>query len=137
MSFQLFTSFKNLLWLPICSLTLCHFSIQRKLLIEVWRANNQDVIYNIRGETTRCYSRYYFFVIIAMMFLYKIFTVDSMMIMFFGTLWLPQIVQYSSQKRQNARSEDSYKLSPGFIISSSLHFLFFPAYLRGCPLNIL
>jgi hypothetical protein len=36
--FQMFSAFKQYLWLVIGSLAVCHFSIQRKFLMEVWRA---------------------------------------------------------------------------------------------------
>jgi len=42
--FQMFAAFKQYLWLVIGSLAVCHFSIQRKMLMEVWRAQNFELI---------------------------------------------------------------------------------------------
>ena len=46
----------------------------------------------MRNSEMRCYSRYYFFVFLFLIGAYKILTIDILMVIFFGTIWIPQII---------------------------------------------
>jgi hypothetical protein len=50
-----------------------------------------------QGARNKCYSRYYFFVLIMVVFMYQLFTTEWFFIAFFGSLWLPQILWYRQQ----------------------------------------
>jgi hypothetical protein len=74
------------------------------MMIEVWKAHNHEIfmLYEVyfNSERSRCYSKYYFFVFMMVIFMYQLFTVDGFLVAFFGTLWIPQIIEY----RRAARS---------------------------------
>lgn len=60
-------------------------------MMEVWKTNNPYQIFR-RNATKGFYGRYYFFVLVTSLLSYKLLTNDMMMFLFFGTLWVPQIV---------------------------------------------
>ncbi len=135
MGLQIFRAFQSYLWLPVASLAVLHFSIQRKMMLEVWKAQNYQIfmVYDVyfNSERNRCQSKYYFFVFMMVIFMYQLFTVDGFLVAFFGTLWLPQILQY----RKHLKDHSYYRLSPGYVLFTSLHSAFFPSYMRLCPVN--
>jgi hypothetical protein len=93
MGLQVYRAFQSYLWLPVAGLAILHFSIQRKMMLEVWKSHNQQIflVYDVyfNSERNRCQSKYYFFVFLMVIFMYQIFTVDIFLVAFFGTLWLP------------------------------------------------
>jgi hypothetical protein len=136
---QVYRAFQTFLWLPVASLAILHFTIQRKMMIEVWKAHNHEIymLYEVyfNSERNRCYSRYYFFVFVMVIFMYQLFSADSFLVVFFGSLWVPQIFEYR-KAASSLQPQESYRLSPGYVIFTTLHFVFFPSYLRLCPINV-
>ena len=133
MGYQLFYAFAIMIWAPVSTLSLLHFVIQRKLIISIWKSQRSFLMSeaDLRTNVLRCYTRYYFFVFVFLVSVYKILCVDLLMITFFGTIWIPQIVLNHVMGHHSR-----YHLSPAFLIFSSAHFIFFPAYVRGCPENV-
>eukprot|EP00347_Sterkiella_histriomuscorum_P022481 403338328 len=133
LSYQLFSTHSRLVWAPVICNIILHFLIQRKMIVAVWKAQQTYILVEqqMRNSELKCYSRYYFFVFIFLISVYKILTVDIFMVLFFGTIWIPQII-VNHILGQHSR----YHLSPGFVFFSSCHFIFFPVYMRGCPENL-
>lgn len=123
---RLFSNYRKLIWLLVSCLAVAHFSVQRKFMLEVWKANNPLFIFQ-RNASKSFYGRYYFCVMLALIVTYKLLTVESLIIVFFGTLW------YSTIVHNLTLSRESYRVGNGYILLSTLQFGYFPVYMRGCP----
>ncbi|CDW82766.1 ring finger ubiquitin ligase [Stylonychia lemnae] len=81
LSYQLFSNYSKMIWAPVVCNMILHFVIQRKLIVAVWKAQQSYFIVeqDMRNSEMRCYSRYYFFVFLFLISVYKILTIDILM----------------------------------------------------------
>lgn len=66
---RLFSNYRKLIWLLVSCIAVSHFSVQRKFMIEVWKANNPTSLFQ-RNPSKSFYGRYYFMLMLLLMVTY-------------------------------------------------------------------